>query len=98
MLFYNNVELQDPKSTLEANNVRQDDILTLHRRSKKQRTQISTIGPGAGAGSGSGTGPSVRPGQISQGGGNPHDAEQIRQHVLSNPNMLRQLREVRETR
>lgn len=89
VLLHNNVELQDPKSTLEGNNVAPDDILTLQRRSKRQRTNISTVGPG------SGSGPTVRPGQISEGGGNPHDAEQIRQHVLSNPSMLRQLREVK---
>ncbi|KAF9986343.1 DNA damage-inducible protein 1 [Modicella reniformis] len=87
VLLHNNRELQDPKSTLEANNVAPDDILTLQRRSNKQRTSISTITPGSGAG------PSVHPGQIAQGGGNPHDAEQIRQHVISNPSLLRQLRE-----
>ncbi|KAI7817361.1 hypothetical protein BC939DRAFT_332269 [Gamsiella multidivaricata] len=89
VLIHNNVELKDPKSTLEGNSVAQDDILTLQRRSKKQRTtDIASIGAGAGAG------PSIRPGQISRSGGDPHDAEQIRQHIISNPNMLRQLREV----
>ncbi|KAG0365137.1 DNA damage-inducible protein 1 [Gamsiella multidivaricata] len=88
VLIHNNVELKDPKSTLEGNSVAQDDILTLQRRSKKQRTtDIASIGAGAGAG------PSIRPGQISRSGGDPHDAEQIRQHIISNPNMLRQLRE-----
>ncbi|KAF8930416.1 DNA damage-inducible protein 1 [Dissophora ornata] len=88
VLIHNNVELQDPKSTLEANNVAPDDILTLQRRSKKQRTtNIAAIGGGAESG------PSIQPGQISQGGGDPHNAEQIRQHIISNPSMLRQLQE-----
>ncbi|KAI1317995.1 DNA damage-inducible protein 1 [Mortierella claussenii] len=99
VLIHNNIELQDPKSTLEANNVGPDDILTLQRRTKKQRTNIAAIdGGGSGSGSGVGVGsrpggPSVHPGQIAQGGGDPHNAEQIRQHVISNPSMLRQLRE-----
>ncbi|KAF9933611.1 DNA damage-inducible protein 1 [Linnemannia zychae] len=84
-LFHNEIELQDPKSTLEGNNVAPDDILTLRRRIKKPRTNIATVG------SGSSSRPSVRPGQIAQGGGDPHDAEQIRQHILSNPSVLRQL-------
>ncbi|KAG0298551.1 DNA damage-inducible protein 1 [Linnemannia gamsii] len=85
-LFHNEVELQDPKSTLEGNNVAPDDILTLRRRIKKPRmTNIASVGAGAGSG------PAVRPGQIAQGGGDPHDAEQIRQHILSNPSVLRQL-------
>ncbi|KAG0301226.1 DNA damage-inducible protein 1 [Dissophora globulifera] len=87
VLIHNNVELQDPSSTLEANNVAPDDILTLQRRAKKQRTNIAAIGAGPSAG------PSIHPGQISQGGGDPHNAEQIRQHIISNPGMLRQLRE-----
>ncbi|ORZ20826.1 hypothetical protein BCR41DRAFT_26188 [Lobosporangium transversale] len=87
VLLHNNIELQDPKSTLEANSIAPDDILTLQRRSKKQRTNIAAINTGSGAG------PSVHPGQIAQGGGDPHNAEQIRQHVISNPSMLRQLRE-----
>ncbi|KAF9573782.1 DNA damage-inducible protein 1 [Mortierella alpina] len=90
VLFHNEVELEDAKSTLEGNNVAQDDILTLRRRVKKQRTtNIATIGSGARTGGG----PSVHPGQISQGGGDPHNAEQIRQHLISNPAMLRQLQE-----
>ncbi|KAF9135888.1 DNA damage-inducible protein 1 [Mortierella sp. 14UC] len=85
-LFHNEVELQDPKSTLEGNNVAADDILTLRRRIKKQRmTNIASVGAGAGSR------PGVRPGQIAQGGGDPHDAEQIRQHILTNPDVLRQL-------
>lgn len=85
-LFHNEVELQDPKSTLEGNNVAPDDILTLRRRIKKQRTtNIASVGAGASSR------PGVRPGQIAQGGGDPHDAEQIRQHILSNPAVLRQL-------
>ncbi|KAF9151553.1 DNA damage-inducible protein 1 [Linnemannia schmuckeri] len=85
-LFHNEVELQDPKSTLEGNNVAPDDILTLRRRIKKPRmTNIASVGAGAGSR------PAVRPGQIAQGGGDPHDAEQIRQHILSNPSVLRQL-------
>ncbi|KAG0073318.1 DNA damage-inducible protein 1 [Linnemannia elongata] len=85
-LFHNEVELQDPKSTLEGNNVAPDDILTLRRRIKKPRmTNIASVGPGAGSR------PAVRSGQIAQGGGDPHDAEQIRQHILSNPSVLRQL-------
>ncbi|CAO3563651.1 unnamed protein product [Mortierella alpina] len=89
VLFHNEVELEDAKSTLEGNNVAQDDILTLRRRVKKQRTtNIAAIGSGARTG-----GPSVHPGQISQGGGDPHNAEQIRQHLISNPAMLRQLQE-----
>ncbi|KAG0313299.1 DNA damage-inducible protein 1 [Linnemannia gamsii] len=70
-LFHNEIELQDPKSTLEGNNPRM--------------TNIATVGAGAGSG------PAVRPGQIARGGGDPHDAEQIRQHILSNPSVLRQL-------
>ncbi|KAG9325958.1 hypothetical protein KVV02_005802 [Mortierella alpina] len=90
VLFHNEVELEDAKSTLEGNNVAQDDILTLRRRVKKQRTtNIAAIGSGARTGGG----PSVHPGQISQGGGDPHNAEQIRQHLISNPAMLRQLQE-----
>ncbi|KAG0057399.1 DNA damage-inducible protein 1 [Gryganskiella cystojenkinii] len=87
MLFHNEVELQDPKSTLENNKVAPDDILTLRRRVKKQRTQIATIGGGASSAG------SAHPGQIAQGGGDPHNAEQIRQHILSNPATLRQLQE-----
>jgi hypothetical protein len=64
--------------------------LTLRRRVKKQRTQIGSIGGGAGASSAS-----VRPGQIAQSGGDPHNAEQIRQHILNNPSTLRQLQEVK---
>ncbi|KAF9906914.1 DNA damage-inducible protein 1 [Linnemannia zychae] len=85
-LFHNEIELQDPKSTLEGNNVAADDILTLRRRIKKQRmTNIASVGAGASSR------PGVRPGQIAQGGGDPHDAEQIRQHILTNPEVLRQL-------
>jgi len=87
LIFHNDKELHDPKSTLEANNVAQDDILTLRRRVKKQRTAMASIPSSAG-------GPSVRPGQIQASGGDPHNAEQIRQHVLSEPALLRQLREV----
>ncbi|GJJ73899.1 DNA damage-inducible protein 1 [Entomortierella parvispora] len=87
LLFHNETELKDPKSTLQNNNVAQDDILTLRRRSKKPRTQIASIPGGPAASS------SVRPGQIAQGGGDPHNAEQIRQHVLNNPATLRQLQE-----
>ncbi|KAF9952757.1 DNA damage-inducible protein 1 [Mortierella alpina] len=91
VLFHNEVELEDAKSTLEGNKVAQDDILTLRRRVKKQRTtNIAAIGSGVRTGGG---GPSVHPGQISQGGGDPHNAEQIRQHLISNPAMLRQLQE-----
>ncbi|KAG0201917.1 DNA damage-inducible protein 1 [Mortierella sp. GBA30] len=91
VLFHNEIELKDPKSTLEGNNVVQDDILTLRRRVKKQRVaNVATIGEGPGQSAG---GPSVHPGQISQGGGDPHNAEQIRQHLISNPAMLRQLQE-----
>ncbi|KAG0040244.1 DNA damage-inducible protein 1 [Podila clonocystis] len=86
LIFHNDKELHDPKSTLEANNVAQDDILTLRRRTKKQRTAVASIPSSAG-------GPSVRPGQIQASGGDPHNAEQIRQHVLSDPALLRQLRE-----
>ncbi|KAF9305471.1 DNA damage-inducible protein 1 [Mortierella antarctica] len=86
LIFHNDKELHDPKSTLEANNVAQDDILTLRRRTKKQRTAVASIPGSAG-------GPSVRPGQIHASGGDPHNAEQIRQHVLSDPALLRQLRE-----
>ncbi|KAF9318810.1 DNA damage-inducible protein 1 [Podila horticola] len=86
LIFHNDKELHDPKSTLEANNVAQDDILTLRRRTKKQRTAVASIPSSAG-------GPSVRPGQIHASGGDPHNAEQIRQHVLSDPALLRQLRE-----
>ncbi|KAF9353298.1 DNA damage-inducible protein 1 [Mortierella sp. AD094] len=95
VLIHNNVELQDPKSTLEANNVAPDDILTLQRRSKKPRTatNVTSIGGGAGARAGAGSGSAVHPGQIAQGGGGPHDAEQIRQHIITNPSMLRQLLE-----
>ncbi|KAG0089616.1 DNA damage-inducible protein 1 [Podila epicladia] len=89
LIFHNDKELHDPKSTLEANNVAQDDILTLRRRTKKQRTTVASIPSSAG-------GPSVRPGQIQASGGDPHNAEQIRQHVLSDPALLRQLREVYE--
>jgi hypothetical protein len=90
-LFHNEIELQDPKSTLEGNNVAPDDILTLRRRIKKPRmTNIATVGAGAGSG------PAVRPGQIARGGGDPHDAEQIRQHILSNPSVLRQLQGVKK--
>ncbi|KAF9429770.1 DNA damage-inducible protein 1 [Podila epigama] len=85
LIFHNEKELQDPKSTLEAYNVAQDDILTLRRKVKKQRTVITSI-PEGGAG-----GSSARPGQI-QTSGDPHNAEQIRQHVLSDPALLRQLR------
>lgn len=53
-------------------------------------TNIASVGAGAGSG------PAVRPGQIAQGGGDPHDAEQIRQHILSNPSVLRQLQGVRK--
>lgn len=67
----------------------QDDILTLRRRTKKQRTAVASIPGSAG-------GPSVRQGQIHASGGDPHNAEQIRQHVLSDPALLRQLREVYE--
>ncbi|KAF9205858.1 DNA damage-inducible protein 1 [Haplosporangium sp. Z 27] len=93
VLLHNNVELQDPKSTLEANNVAPDDILTLQRRSKRPRTNITAIGGGSAAGSAGGSLGPVHPGQIAQGGGGPHDAEQIRQHIITNPSMLRQLRE-----
>ncbi|KAF8980851.1 DNA damage-inducible protein 1 [Entomortierella lignicola] len=93
VLLHNNVELQDPKSTLEANNVAPDDILTLQRRSKRPRTNITAIGGGGAAGSAGGSLGPVHPGQIAQGGGGPHDAEQIRQHIITNPSMLRQLRE-----
>ncbi|KAF9213031.1 DNA damage-inducible protein 1, partial [Podila verticillata] len=86
LIFHNDKELHDPKSTLEANNVAQDDILTLRRRVKKQRTAVASIPSSAG-------GPSVHPGQIHASGGDPHNAEQIRQHVLSDPALLRQLRE-----
>ena len=91
LLFHNETELKDPKSTLQNNNVAQDDILTLRRRNKKPRTQIASIPGGAGSSS-------VRPGQIAQGGGDPHNAEQIRQHVLNNPATLRQLQEVKKYR
>ncbi|KAG0281959.1 DNA damage-inducible protein 1 [Linnemannia exigua] len=87
-LFHNEVELQDPKSTLEGNNVAPDDILTLRRRIKKQRmTNIASVGAGAGSR------PGVRPGQIAEGGGDPHDAEQIRQHILTNPSNQPELAE-----
>ncbi|KAF9115757.1 DNA damage-inducible protein 1 [Mortierella sp. AM989] len=94
VLIHNNVELQDPKSTLEANNVAPDDILTLQRRSKKPRTNVTSIGGGAGSGASAGASAgAVHPGQIAQSGGGPHDAEQIRQHIITNPSMLRQLQE-----
>ncbi|KAG0346702.1 DNA damage-inducible protein 1 [Podila humilis] len=92
LLFYNEKELADPKSTLEAHSVAQDDILTLRRKAKKQRTAVTSIPAQAGAGATAG-GPSVHPGQIHASGGDPHNAEQIRQHVLSDPALLRQLRE-----
>ncbi|KAG0267493.1 DNA damage-inducible protein 1 [Mortierella polycephala] len=94
VLFHNEVELQDPKSTLEGNSVVQDDILTLRRRVKNPRTTtVASIGPGSGISPGAG--PSVHPGQISQSGGDPHNAEQIRQHIISSPATLRQLQETR---
>ncbi|KAF9584451.1 DNA damage-inducible protein 1 [Lunasporangiospora selenospora] len=86
ILLHNEVELSDPKSTLEGNKVVQDDILTLYRRVKNPRTtNIAAVPSSTG-------GPSVRPGQLQSGGGDPHNAEQIRQHLLSNPAMLQQLR------
>ncbi|KAF9994742.1 DNA damage-inducible protein 1, partial [Entomortierella chlamydospora] len=93
VLIHNNVELQDPKSTLEANNVAPDDILTLQRRSKKPRTATNVTAIGDGPGVRAGSGSNVHPGQIARGGGGPHDAEQIRQHIITNPSMLRQLLE-----
>lgn len=53
-------------------------------------TNIASVGAGAGSR------PAVRSGQIAQSGGDPHDAEQIRQHILSNPSVLRQLQGVRK--
>ncbi|KAG0227249.1 DNA damage-inducible protein 1 [Actinomortierella wolfii] len=83
-LFYNNVELTDPKATLQTYNVNQDDIIELRRVSTARVARRPQAGALAG---------NVHPGQISQGGGNAHDAEQIRQHVLSDPALLAQLRE-----
>ncbi|KAG0016784.1 DNA damage-inducible protein 1 [Podila clonocystis] len=91
-IFHNERELVDPKSTLQTHNVHEDDILTLRQKSKQRAVQRPT--PGMAAGSAR-PGPPVatHPGQISSGGGNAHDAEQIRQHVLSDPTLLQQLRE-----
>ncbi|KAG0032090.1 DNA damage-inducible protein 1 [Podila clonocystis] len=91
-IFHNERELVDPKSTLQTHNVHEDDILTLRQKSKQRAVQRPT--PGMAAGSAR-PGPPVatHPGQISSGGGNAHDAEQIRQHVLSDPALLQQLRE-----
>ncbi|KAF9924844.1 DNA damage-inducible protein 1 [Mortierella alpina] len=93
LLIHNETELRDPKSTLAAHNVAENDILTLRRRTRpgtsapSQRQQRQQL-PGA-----PGVGPAVHPGQISQGPGDPENAEQIRQHVLSDPALLQQLAE-----
>ncbi|KAG0206854.1 DNA damage-inducible protein 1 [Mortierella sp. GBA30] len=96
LLFHNETELKDPKTTLAANNVAEDDILTLRRRTRtgtsqsqqqNQQQQRQRL-PGA-----PGVGPPVHPGQISQGPGDAQNAEQIRQHVLSDSALLQQLRE-----
>ncbi|KAF9952153.1 DNA damage-inducible protein 1 [Mortierella alpina] len=94
LLIHNETELRDPKSTLAAHNVAENDILTLRRRTRpgalapslqqQQRQQL----PGA-----PGVGPAVHPGQISQGPADPENAEQIRQHVLSDRALLQQLAE-----
>ncbi|KAG0057748.1 DNA damage-inducible protein 1 [Gryganskiella cystojenkinii] len=86
-LFHNETELQNPKLTLAAYNVAQDDILTLRRRGparQQQPGQVRSAVPGARL-----SGPAVHPGQIAEGG----NAEQIRLHVLSDPQLLQQLRE-----
>ncbi|KAG0325495.1 DNA damage-inducible protein 1 [Podila horticola] len=91
-IFHNERELVDPKSTLQTHNVHEDDILTLRQKSKQRAVQRPT--PGVAPGSGrSAASVATHPGQISSGGGNAHDAEQIRQHVLSDPTLLQQLRE-----
>ncbi|KAF9329534.1 DNA damage-inducible protein 1 [Podila minutissima] len=91
-IFHNERELVDPKSTLQTHNVHEDDILTLRQKSKQRAVQRPTLGMAPGS---AGPEPPVatHPGQISSGGGNAHDAEQIRQHVLSDPTLLQQLRE-----
>ncbi|KAF9275102.1 DNA damage-inducible protein 1 [Mortierella alpina] len=98
LLIHNETELRDPKSTLAAHNVAEDDILTLRRRTRpgksarsqqqQQQQQQRQLLPGA-----PGVGPAVHPGQISQGPADPENAEQIRQHVLSDPALLQQLAE-----
>ncbi|KAF9301061.1 DNA damage-inducible protein 1 [Mortierella antarctica] len=91
-IFHNERELVDPKSTLQTHNVHEDDILTLRQKSKQRAVQRPTLGMASGSAR-----PehpvATHPGQISSGGGNAHDAEQIRQHVLSDPTLLQQLRE-----
>ncbi|KAG0357358.1 DNA damage-inducible protein 1 [Podila minutissima] len=91
-IFHNERELVDPKSTLQTHNVHEDDILTLRQKSKQRAVQRPTLGMASGSARPE---PPVatHPGQISSGGGNAHDAEQIRQHVLSDPTLLQQLRE-----
>ncbi|KAG0085527.1 DNA damage-inducible protein 1 [Podila epicladia] len=91
-IFHNERELIDPKSTLQTHNVHEDDILTLRQKSKQRAVQRPTLGVAPGSAR---PRPPVatHPGQISSGGGNAHDAEQIRQHVLSDPTLLQQLRE-----
>ncbi|KAF9967151.1 DNA damage-inducible protein 1 [Mortierella alpina] len=100
LLIHNETELRDPKSTLAAHHVAEDDILTLRRRTRpgrsapaqqhpqQQQQQQRQQLPGA-----PGVGPAVHPGQISQGPSDPENAEQIRQHVLSDPALLQQLAE-----
>ncbi|KAF8925927.1 DNA damage-inducible protein 1, partial [Haplosporangium bisporale] len=89
-IFHNERELVDPKSTLQTHNVHEDDILTLRQKSKQRAVQ-RPIGMAPGARTAAPV--ATHPGQISSGGGNAHDAEQIRQHVLSDPTLLQQLRE-----
>ncbi|CAO3571043.1 unnamed protein product [Mortierella alpina] len=97
LLIHNETELRDPKSTLAAHHVAENDILTLRRRTRPGRSvaaqehphqQRRHQVPGA-----PGVGPAVHPGQISQGPSDPENAEQIRQHVLSDPALLQQLAE-----
>ncbi|KAG0266566.1 DNA damage-inducible protein 1 [Actinomortierella ambigua] len=99
-LFYNTIELVDPKATLQTYSVNQDDIIELRRNSTltraARRPNAAPAAAAAAAAAGARIPPAaggVHPGQISQGGGNAHDAEQIRQHVLSDPALLAQLRE-----
>ncbi|KAF9584411.1 DNA damage-inducible protein 1 [Lunasporangiospora selenospora] len=106
MIFHNSVELIDPKSTLQGNNVVQDDILALRRRLRQvpfaQTQQMQAFNRAHPR-----SGPEVHPGQISQSPADPHNAEQIRQHrqpelaeaAVNNPSqfhtMIRELDEQR---